>query len=275
MRFPGSHFLRNLVERRNLIAQLVRRDFAQRFVGSSAGWLWGVVHPLVLLVSWVFVFQVCMRIAPPPEALNSNYAIYLFCGFLPWMLFQETVQRSATCLPDQKNLITKTVFPAEVIPVSVFLSSLANHAIALVLAIGAISAVDIYKLKALHHVGPGLLFLPAYTVAVGLFAIGIAWIVSSLHVYIRDTAQVLSVVMTFWFWFTPIFIYESLVPERFRFVLRLNPLAYVVRGYRTALLSDKPPDVRDFAVIAVAGVATFMVGGLVFRHLKRGFADVL
>jgi len=275
MRFPGLHFLRNLVERRNLIVQLVRRDFSQRFVGSSAGWLWGVVHPLVLLVSWVFVFQVCMRIAPPPEALNSNYALYLFCGFLPWMLFQETVQRSATCLPDQQNLITKTVFPAEVIPVSVFLSSLVNHAIALVLAIGAIAAVDIYKLKALHHLGPGLLSLPAYTVGVGLFAIGIAWIVSSLHVYIRDTAQVLSVIMTFWFWFTPIFIYESLVPERFRFVLRLNPLAYVVRGYRAALLSDKPLDVRDFAVIAAAGGATFVVGGLVFRHLKRGFADVL
>ena len=75
MRIPGSHFFRNLVERRNLLFQLVRRDFTQRFIGSAAGWLWGVVHPLVLLVSWVFVFQVCMRIPPPPEALYTNYAI--------------------------------------------------------------------------------------------------------------------------------------------------------------------------------------------------------
>lgn len=268
MRFPGLPFLRNIVERRNLLLQLARRDFSQRFVGSAAGWLWGVVHPVVMLISWVFVFQVCMRIPPPPEALNSNYAVYLFCGFLPWMLFQETVQRSATCLPDHQNLITKTVFPAEMVPVSVFLSSLVNHAIAVVLAVAAAA----FWLK---HVGPGVLVLPAFTLAVGLFAVGIAWIVSSLHVYIRDTAQVLSVVMTFWFWFTPIFIYESLVPESFRFVLRYNPLAYVVRGYRTALLSGAPPDPRDLAVIAAAGLAAFVAGGLFFRHLKRGFADVL
>lgn len=268
MRFPGSHFLRNVVERRNLLFQLVRRDFMQRFVGSAAGWLWGVVHPLVLLVSWVFVFQVCMRIPPPPEALNTNYAIYLFCGFLPWMLFNDTVQRSATSLLEHQNLITKTLFPAEVVPVSIFLSSLMSHVIALALAIAAVGVW-------LHHFSLNVLFLPVYMFFIGLFAVGLAWVVSSLHVYVRDTAQVLSVLMTFWFWFTPIFIYESMLPPRFKFILRLNPMAAVVRAYRQRLLSDNLPDLRELAVFAAFGIGMFALGGLFFRHLKRGFADVL
>ncbi len=268
MRFPGYHFFRNLVERRNLLFQLVRRDFTQRFIGSTAGWLWGVVHPLVLLVSWVFVFQICMRIPPPPEALNTNYAIYLFCGFLPWMLFSDTVQRSATSLLEHQNLITKTVFPAEVVPVSIFLSSLMNHLIALALAVAAVAIW-------LHHFSLNVLFLPAYMLCIGLFGIGIGWVVASLNVYIRDTAQALSVVMTFWFWFTPIFIYESMLPPRFQFILRVNPLAPVVRAYRERLLSTRLPDVSEFAIVAVCGLAAFAIGGIFFRHLKRGFADVL
>lgn len=267
-RLPGSHFARNLVERRNLLAQLVRRDFTQRFVGSAAGWLWGVIHPLVLLVSWTFVFQYCLRVELEPGAITRNYPLFLFAGFLPWLLFQDTVQRSAACLLEHQNLITKTMFPAEVVPVSVFLSSLINHLIALALVLAAIGIW-------LKHFSANVFFLPVYMFFLGLLAIGIGWIVASLNVYLRDTAQVLSVVLTFWFWFTPIFITESQFPARFRFLLRANPLAYAVRAYRERLLSDLRPNAGELAALAAFGVAAFVLGGLFFRHLKRGFADVL
>jgi ABC-type polysaccharide/polyol phosphate export permease len=265
---PGRHFLRNLVERRALLYQLVRRDFQQRFVGSAAGWLWGVIHPLVLLLSWTFVFQVCLRMPLPQDALTQNYTLFLFCGFLPWLLFQETVQRSASSLLDHANLITKTVFPAEVVPVSIFLSSLIHHAIALVLAIGAVALIA-------GHLSPMILFLPLYMALVGMLAIGLGWIVSSLHVYVRDTAQVLTVVLTLWFWVTPIFISETQVPDRFRFLIRLNPLSFVVRAYRERLLSSRWPNFQELAIVAVYATVAFVAGGLFFRQLKRGFADVL
>src|SRR5208282_3873105 len=124
MSVPGTYFARNLIYRRTLLFQLVRRDFEQRFIGSAAGWLWGVVHPLVLLVSYIFVFQVCLKVKLPPGAATQNYTMYLFCGVLPWLLFSETVTRSASSMVENSNLITKTVFPAEVVPVSIFLSSL-------------------------------------------------------------------------------------------------------------------------------------------------------
>jgi homopolymeric O-antigen transport system permease protein len=267
-RIPGRHFVRNLVERRALLFQLVRRDFQQRFVGSAAGWLWGIIHPLVLLVSWIFVFQICLKIPMQPGNLTHSYALFLFCGFLPWLLFQDTVQRSASSLLEHSNLITKTVFPAEVVPVSIFISSLIHHLIGLVLAVGAVALV-------MRTVSPMMLFLPVYMLFIGMLAVGLGWIVASLHVYLRDTAQVLVVVMTFWFWLTPIMITENQIPRRFRFVIDINPLSFVVRAYRERLMSSAWPSLSEMGIIAAYSVGFFIVGGLFFRHLKRGFADVL
>jgi lipopolysaccharide transport system permease protein len=186
---------------------------------------------------------------------------------LPWLLFSETVQRSSTSLLEQANLITKTVFPAEVVPVSLFLSSLVSHLMALALAIGAAAIV-------LGNLSPGLVLLPVYLAVLGLFAIGVGWIVASLQVYLRDTSQVLSVVLTFWFWLTPVFIPE----ERYAkvpFLLGANPLSYLVRAYRDILLFNRIPGLRDMAMVTIYAAVTFFIGGMFFRHMKRGFADVL
>ena len=267
-RLPGTYFLQNLVDRRDLLFQLVRRDFQQRFVGSVAGWLWGVIHPLVLLASWTFVFSVCLHQKMPSGEVTNNYPLFLFAGMLPWLLFSETVQRSASSLPEQANLITKTVFPAEMVPVSIFLSSLMSHLIALGLAI---AAVGIW----LNQISIGLVLLPVYMLLLGLFAVGLGWILASLQVYLRDTAQVVIVILTFWFWLTPIFITEQQFPARVRFLLAANPLAYLVRAYRELLLSERWPSLDEIGVMTAFAVATFVAGGLFFRHMKRGFADVL
>jgi ABC-type polysaccharide/polyol phosphate export permease len=266
---PGQFFLRNLIERRTLLFQLVRRDFEQRFVGSAIGWLWGLIHPLVLLLCWTFVFQWCLKIRPDPnEIIGDSYAMFMFTGFLPWLLFQETVQRSASSLLENANLITKTVFPSEVVPVSIFLSSLVGHLMALAMAL---LAVGVWQKQFSFMV----LLLPAYMLLLGLFAVGIGWIAASLQVYLRDTAQVISITLTAWFWLTPIFISEKQFPDEVRFLITLNPLAYVVHAYRERILTYRPPDLNEFAAFAAFAVVAFVIGGLFFRHLKRGFADVL
>lgn len=268
MRLPGQFFVRNLITHRTLLYQMVRRDFESRFVGSVAGWIWGLIHPLVLLLSWTFVFQWCLKVPLPPGEVTQNYTMFLFCGYLPWLLFQETLTRSANCLLEHANLITKTVFPSEVIPISVFLSALLSHLMALamvvlacILWVGQVSAMAA--------------LLPVYMLLNGLLAVGLGWIVSSLQVYLRDTAHVTTVALTLWFWTTPIFISEEQVPEQLRFLVRYNPMTYLVRAYRERLLSYRLPDFEELAVLALYAVAAFMMGGLFFRHLKRGFADVL
>jgi lipopolysaccharide transport system permease protein len=267
-RFPGRFFLHNLVEKRSLLAQLVRRDFEQRFVGSAIGWAWGLLHPLAQLLAWTFLFQIVMHVKLPASEATRNYPLFLFAGMLPWFLFNETVQRSASSLLDQANLITKTVFPAEIVPVSVFLSCLVSHLLALALLMAA-------AVIFLNQISIFVLVLPVYIAVIGLFSIGVGWVAASLHVFMRDTAQVLSVVLTFWFFATPIMIVESQYPAWARVVLAANPLTYLARAYRDLLLSSRVPRAEDLLVAGGFGVGAFILGGLFFRHVKRGFADVL
>jgi ABC-type polysaccharide/polyol phosphate export permease len=129
----------------------------------------------------------------------------------------------------------------------------------------------------LHHVSPVLLLLPVFMLLVGLFAVGIGWIAAAFQVYLRDTAQVLAVILTLWFWATPILITEDQL-SKFGvwslLLLRANPLAYIVRDYRDVLLGHAVP-LRDMTLTAAFASATFVCGGLIFRYMKRGFADVL
>jgi len=261
-RIPGAFFLRNLIERRSLLIQLVRRDFTQRYVGSAAGWLWGVIHPIVLFASYYFIFGLCLKIR------IEHYPLVLITGMLPWLLFSDTVTRSASSLVEQAGLITKTVFPAEIVPLAIFLSSLLSHLIAVSLVI---AAATVY----IGRINPGLLLLPVFMILLGLFAVGIGWIASSLQVYIRDTAQLLTVALTFWLWVTPIFILEENFPRRLRFLIALNPLAYIVRPYRAMLMGTGLPAWHDFGIAVLLCGGTFLVGGMFFRYMKRGFADVL
>ncbi len=266
-RIPGAHFARNLVERRTLIAQLVKRDFQQRYVGSAAGWLWGLIHPLVLLLSYVFIFSICLKTKPGSNEVTQNYPMFLFAGILPWLLFSETVQRSASCLIEQATLITKTVFPSEIVPVSIFLSSLMSHLLAVCLVVAGAAIF-------LHHASFALVWLPVFTLVVGLFAVGIGWVAAALQVYLRDTAQVLAVILTLWFWATPILLPEENFPSWSLPMLRINPLTYIVRAYRNMLLGHTVA-ARDFGFSTAFALATFVCGGLIFRYMKRGFADVL
>jgi lipopolysaccharide transport system permease protein len=259
---PGRHFARNLIQSKSLLFQLVKRDFQQRYIGSAAGWVWSIIHPLVLWLSYVFIFQT-MRINQTP-----NYALVLFVGMLPWFLFSETVMRSSNSILEHANLITKTVFPSEILPVSIFLSSLASHVAVTVIAAVVAGVV-------VGGWGPALLLLPVWALLGALFAIGVSWIAAGLQVYLRDTAQVVTVVMTFWFWLTPIFLTEDKYETWGHWILRWNPMAYFVRAYRYMLLGDQGHPLHDIAGAALFAVAAFVLGGLFFRQMKKGFADVL
>jgi lipopolysaccharide transport system permease protein len=145
---------------------------------------------------------------------------------------------------------------------------LIHHLIALVLVVAATAVV-------LRNVSPMILLLPLYMFFIGLLGVGVGWFVASLHVYLRDTAQVVTVAMTLWFWMTPIMIAEDKIPEQFRPLINWNPMSWIVRAYRERLLSAQWPSWQEFAVLAAYSIAIFVAGGLFFRHLKRGFADVL
>ncbi len=271
-RIPGAHFARLLWHNHSLVYQLVRRDFEQRYVGSIAGWVWGLIHPLVLLGVYTFVFVYAFQMRLPPGEVTDSYPVFLFAGMLPWLLFSETLQRSSSSLVEYTNLIKKSIFPAEVVPLSILLSTFISHFLAMALLLAVVGLW-------LHPLGLAVLVLPLYLLLLGLLSLGLSWIAAGLHVYIRDTAQVLAVVLTAWFWLTPIFLFEDMFVSRFdgrlSLLLKLNPLVYVVRGYRDSILANQFPAWQDLAILSVFALAAFLVGGLFFRYSKRGFADVL
>ncbi len=265
---PPLNFIRKLAQHRGLIKNMVIRDLKARYVGSAMGFFWSVIHPLVLLVSYTYVFSVVLKQQLGPEAGISNFAVYLFCGILPWLLFQETLTRASNVLIDHANLITKTLFPAEILPVSILLANLVNHLIGVAILLSIL-------VIGFHKVGWLMLLAPVYLLALMLFALGLAWFISSVQVFLRDTAQVLTVILTFWFWFTPIFFDEGRIPTTLVFLMRLNPLAEVVIGYRHCFLSGEMPSGQGMLYLYLVAGAIFIIGGLFFRHTKKSFADVL
>ncbi len=252
----------------SLLWQLAVRDFRRRYVGSLLGWLWGVVHPLVLLVVYTFLFRFAFHARLPQEEATDSYTLFLLAGMVPWLLFSETVSRSASSVTDHASLVKRSVFPSQLLPPSVLVSAGIDHLLAL--AVLLIAAVVLG-----HGVGASLFLLPLYALPLGLLAVGLGWTLAALHVYFRDTAQILTVVLTAWFWATPVFLPESFYRGRVDFLLEWNPLRTVMLGYRGAILGGRLPTPAVMAGLVAASLLAFGLGWLIFRRAKRGFADVL
>jgi len=261
-----ANFFRKVTVQRHLIWNFVIRDLKARYVGSFMGFCWSVIHPLVLLASYTFVFSIIFQVRPAIRT-TDNFALFAFCGILPWLYFQETVLRSCNAVVEQSNLIKKTLFPTEILPITVALANLVTHLVGF--------AVLLAVLIALNLVGWAVMVVPLYLVLLVILAVGIGWLVASLQVFLRDTSQVLSVIMVFWFWFTPVFYQAKDVPAPYRFWIQLNPLTHVVHGYRTALLENRLPEPQSLGLLALFAITAFCLGGLVFRNTKREFVDVL
>ena len=263
-----SSFLRKIYIQRSLIRNFVVRDLRTRYIGSFMGFFWSVIHPIVLLVSYTFVFSVIFGVRPRPDAGTTSFPLFLFCSILPWLFFQDTLQRSSTIVIENANLVTKTLFPSEILPLSVMLAGVVNHligfAILLCILIFTLGKISVF-----------ILLIPVYFVLLMLFTLGLSWFVAGLNVFVRDVSQILSVVLTFWFWFTPIFYSTDRFPAGMRFLVHWNPLAHVVAGYRDCLLRMSMPDMGILAILGVASLLVFAGGGIFFRVIKREFVDVL
>jgi ABC-type polysaccharide/polyol phosphate export permease len=261
-------FLQKIAQNRFMIRSLVVRDIRARYTGSFLGVFWAFVHPLTQLLIFYFVFGLVLRARLGSEYTNTNYGIWLMSGMLPWILFSEVVNRSPGAVLEQANLVTKTVFPSEILPLAHVSAALVNHVILLFILLVFIVALGL---------GPGLtiLWLPLYLIGVILFALGLAWLLSAVNVFMRDIGQILGVILNLWFFFTPIIYPANLVPESLRPWMALNPMIYPVEGYRMALLGRIEPDFGGLIVLFAWAIVAFALGGLVFRKLKPAFADVL
>ena len=257
-----------LYHHRALISNFVKRDLLARYKGSAMGLFWSVVHPLVMLVLYTLVFSVILRVQVGPAEGTRIFALYLFCGMLPWNAFQEGVSRSTGVILEHANLIKRTVFPSEILPTYVVLSSLINELIGLAILLGAV-------LFTAHSLSLPLLLLPVLLLFQAAFTLGLAWIVAAINVFLRDVGQLLGMVLTLWLFLTPIFYPPSLIPNSLKWILLVNPMVWVVESYRSVILRGVFPSPAPLAALALCSSFAFVVGYQLFRRMQGAFADVV
>jgi homopolymeric O-antigen transport system permease protein len=248
-----------------LLKELVKRDLQGRYAGSLLGFFWSFVQPLWMLVLFTFVFSTVMKVTPV-GVRTRHFAIFLFSGLLPWMALQEGVLRASTAITDNASLVKKLRFPAETLVLAVVLTALFHEAVATFIFLCVLAV-----LRELSWGGMPLL-LVAVPLQIGL-TLGLGLLLGSAHVFFRDVAQILGMVLTAWFYFTPIVYPLDLVPAPFSSWIALNPLTGLVNLYRQALLGGEIAAVPGMASLALMAAALLALGLWLFGRLKTAFVD--
>lgn len=257
-----------LPKRFELIRSLVRRELAARYRGSILGVVWAMLTPAVMIAIYTFIFAELFGARFGERGTTWDYALYLFCGLLPWTAFQEATLNSANVIVAQSNLVKRVVFPLESLPVAQALAALVTQFFGTIVLVAATLVVR----GELHA---SLLWLPVLIVPQLLAMLGAAWLIASLGVFLRDTSQIAGLLLVAWMFLTPIIYPEQAVPERYRTLINVNPFTPLVRNYRRVMLEGAAPDWAGLGYFALFALLLFVFGYWWFAKTRRNFADVI
>jgi lipopolysaccharide transport system permease protein len=247
---------------------MAKRDLMGRYRGSLMGALWPLIYPMGHLLLYTFVFNLVLKVRFGADPSTGNFALNLMTGLLAWSAFSEAIARSTTCILEVPNLVKRVVFPLEVLPLVVVLSSLSSSFVALPLVV-LVSAI---YLKAIYWT---VVFVPLILFSQCLFTAGLSWLLSSLGVYIRDIRHIMSLALSVWMYMTPIVYPPTALPAEFKFLLYINPLAGIVSDYRRVILQGLPPDWVSYCSYTAIALVACLVGYRFFAKTKLSFADVM
>jgi lipopolysaccharide transport system permease protein len=260
-------FLTELFSRKSIIYELTKRDFKSVYLGSYLGIIWAFLLPLANVFIFWFVFQVGFRSQP---VAHLPYILWYIAGMIIWNFFNDCVNNGMNSVVQNAFVVKKVVFSIGLLPIVKILSALVIHiffiffVIIMYLAYG--QALGLHSLQILY-----------YLVATFTFVLGLSWLTSSVVIFFRDLRQIIGIFLQFGFFLTPIFWTPQIIPEKYHLYLKLNPVYYLVQGYRDSFVYkvwfwEHPLDTLYFwSVTAVV----FVAGAVVFRRLRPHFADVL
>jgi len=252
----------------DLILQFAKRELTGRYRGSALGFLWSLLTPAVMIAIYTFIFAGIFRARFGAHGSPWDYALYLFCGLLPWSAFQESLQISSTTIIAHTNLVKRVVFPLETLPASHSLAAIANQLFGTIVLLTAVTMIR----REIHLT---LLWLPVLLALQFAMMLGASWFVAALGVFVRDTAQVVTLALTAWMFLTPIIYPASVVPERYRALVNLNPLTALVESYRRVMIEGAMPDVSGLLFFAAFAALSFFGGYFWFAKARRNFADIV
>jgi ABC-type polysaccharide/polyol phosphate export permease len=262
-----GRFATALSSQRRIVATLASRELRARHAGTALGALWIVLPQMLMLAVYWFVFSVGLRVRP---SHGVPFIAFFVCGFIPWTLFNETVMSASGVVQRNVHLVKKTLFPTEVLAISELLVALVGHAVMLsvllVIFWASGMAFSAYTLQLFYY----LFALCVFSVAVGL-------LVCAMNVLMPDIGHALTILMNVWFWLTPIVWDPSPLTGTLRVLVGLNPVAYIVDGYRASFINQEPFWRQPAAAVYfwIVCLSTLGLGVWVFEKLKPTFAEVL
>ncbi|MBI5434664.1 MAG: ABC transporter permease [Planctomycetes bacterium] len=280
----------SLSHHRRLLRDFVWRDLRARYVGSSMGFFWSVIFPVVNLIVYMFVFQIVLKTRWSTGQTPSEVALLMLSGIIVWQSFAETISRCTNTLVENQNLIQKVVFPAEILPVYLTISALINMLIGVAIAaIGVawfaygaepevVASAGETGQTIVRPLGLGLslVTLPILMVLQAVFTLGLGYFLAAFNLFLRDVYHVIGVAMSVWMFMTPIFYPADAVKiAGLNWVLQINPMYWLVDSYRKVLIYGVWPQPLTLGVFAAVAVVVFLLGSRFFLAQKSRFPDLL
>jgi len=251
---------KNLYNYQEFLKISVRKDIRGKYKGSFLGVLWSFINPLLSVVVYAIVFSKIMRFN------IDNYLIYLITGVLPWTFFTSSINFGMTSILHNANIIKKVYFPRVILPISSVTSCLVNFLISCIVIV-------IFVIFSGIGLSYYLLWLPLIVIVQYIFTLGITFILSAIEVYVRDMEHIINFVLSMAFYVTPILYKIEQVPDSLRFIVDINPMAYIIDAYRSIFYYGTSPEFNSLMVVLGGSLVLLVVGYKIFEKLQRGFAE--
>lgn len=261
------NFLKEIYDKRFAIFELAKRDFQSQYKGSYLGIFWTYIQPFVfiLLIWGVLTFGFKMQ-----SVENRSHTFWLIIGMIPWLFFSEVFSSTSTVVQQFSFLIKKVDFSLGILPIVKILSLLVTHFVFVLIAfvVGIFSGIypSFLSLQILY-----------YTFSMCILLLGLGWFTSSTSLFIKDVNNIVALLVQFGFWLTPIFWNIEMIPKEYHWIVKLNPVYYIVNGYRDSLLFNCPfwQKPYEFFYFWFVVALILVTGAIVFRRLRPHFAEVI
>jgi lipopolysaccharide transport system permease protein len=252
---------------RRLFSNFARQDFFAQFTASIGGFLWLFLTPIVHIIIYSFVFSYIFRVRPVEDFGETHFVIFMMIGYLPWFAFAEAVSKSPSLLLEKAPLITKVMFPVQILPIVGTLVPYLTHAIGFGLLLCYLALQGYLNLL--------WVWLPVVFALQFLFTMGLVAVLSALCVFLRDLQQLVALGVTIWFFLTPIIYPISLVQsETIQALFLLNPMHSFVNFYRELILLGEF-NLTNFQILVPVSILSYLLGGYLFMRIRHAFGDVL
>ncbi len=260
-------FLKAIIYNKRLLWSLIKDDFKQKYIGNFLGVAWALIQPIFTILIYWFVFQVGFK---SRHVDNFPFILWLIAGLLPWFFFTEGLTSGTNSILANSFLVKKVVFRVSLLPIIPLLSALIIHLFFIFFMFG----MFIY-----YGYTPNIYWVQIfyYLFATIILLLGLSWITSSVVVFFRDVGQLVGMLIQFGFWLTPIFWNITTIPEKYHWIIQLNPLLYIIEGYRNSLIYHKWfwEDMHMTLYFWIFTAIIFITGGMTFKKLRPHFSDVL